>query len=148
MFLPVTRCTQYLHDIYRRNMMNTICFELYLSYLYSEIKILRKKNPDKFSSENRQTWRKRVYFCGTIETRLFQLCMHFSQRVDNVDLLCVHMSLIDELWICNKSIYIYLYIYIYIYQGLSKHQEGSSTPMTKVTKFIVVFLDLLGAIQM
>ena len=28
-------------------------------------------------------------------------------------------------------------------QGLSKHQEVSSTPVTKVTKFIVVVLGLL-----
>ena len=30
-------------------------------------------------------------------------------------------------------------------QGLSKHQEVSSTPVTKVKKIIVVFWDLLGA---
>ena len=28
-------------------------------------------------------------------------------------------------------------------QGLSKHQEENSIPLTKVTKFIVIFLDLL-----
>ena len=32
-------------------------------------------------------------------------------------------------------------------QGLSKHQEVSSTPVTKVKKLIVVFWDLLGAIK-
>ena len=32
-------------------------------------------------------------------------------------------------------------------QGLSKHQEVSSTPVTKVKKIIVVFWDLLGAIK-
>ena len=34
-----------------------------------------------------------------------------------------------------------------INQGLSKHQEVGFTPVTKVPKFIVVFWDLLGAIQ-
>ena len=34
-----------------------------------------------------------------------------------------------------------------IYQGLSKHQEVSSTSVTKVTKLIVVPWDLLGAIK-
>ena len=32
-------------------------------------------------------------------------------------------------------------------QGLSKHQEVGSTPVTKVTKFIVNFWDLIGAIK-
>ena len=32
-----------------------------------------------------------------------------------------------------------------IHQGLSKHQEVGSTPVTKVTKLIVNFWDLLGA---
>ena len=32
-------------------------------------------------------------------------------------------------------------------QGLSKHQEFSSTPVTKVTKLIVLFWDLLGSIK-
>ena len=35
----------------------------------------------------------------------------------------------------------------HLYQGLSKHQEVSSTPVTKVTKLIVVFWDLFGAIK-
>ena len=39
----------------------------------------------------------------------------------------------------------YMYSFT-IDQGLSKHQEVSSTPMTKARKkIIVVFLDLLGA---
>ena len=38
-----------------------------------------------------------------------------------------------------------LYLYYDIDQGLSKHQEGSSTPVTKVKKLIVIFWDLLGA---
>ena len=35
-------------------------------------------------------------------------------------------------------------VYYTIYQGLSKHQEVSSTPVTKVKKMIVFFGDLLG----
>ena len=34
-----------------------------------------------------------------------------------------------------------------LHQGLSKHQEVSSTPVTNVKKMIVVFWDLLGAIK-
>ena len=34
-----------------------------------------------------------------------------------------------------------------INQGLSKHQEVRSTPVTKVKKMIAVFWDLLGAIK-
>ena len=34
-----------------------------------------------------------------------------------------------------------------LYEGLSKHQEVSSNPATKVTKLSVVFWDLLGAIK-
>ena len=33
----------------------------------------------------------------------------------------------------------------WIYRGLSKHQEDSSTPVTKVKKMILIFWDLLGA---
>ena len=36
---------------------------------------------------------------------------------------------------------------ISVYQGLSKHQEVSSTPLTKVTKLIVVSWDFFGAIK-
>ena len=35
----------------------------------------------------------------------------------------------------------------YIDQGLSKHQEVSSTTVTKVTKLIFIFGDLLGAMK-
>ena len=35
----------------------------------------------------------------------------------------------------------------YLYQSLSKHQEVGFTPVTKVPKLIVVFWDLVGAIQ-
>ena len=35
----------------------------------------------------------------------------------------------------------------YLDQGLNKHQEVSSTPVTKVKKIIVLFCDLLGAIK-
>ena len=34
-----------------------------------------------------------------------------------------------------------------INQGLSKHSEVGSTPLTKFTKIITVFWDLLGAIK-
>ena len=34
-----------------------------------------------------------------------------------------------------------------VYQGLKKHQEVSSTPVTKVKKMIVVSWDLLGTIK-
>ena len=34
-----------------------------------------------------------------------------------------------------------------VYKGLSKHQEVSSNPVTKVKKIIVVFWDLLGAMK-
>ena len=37
--------------------------------------------------------------------------------------------------------------YTSIYQGLSKHQEVRFTPVTKITKLIVVFWDLSGAIK-
>ena len=40
-----------------------------------------------------------------------------------------------------------LYTLLCIDQGLSKHQEVSSTSVTKLTKFIVVFWDLLGSIK-
>ena len=33
----------------------------------------------------------------------------------------------------------------YLYQGLSKHPEVSSTPVTKVNRLIVIFWDFLGA---
>ena len=40
------------------------------------------------------------------------------------------------------------FIYLQMYcQGIRKHQEVSSTPVTKVKKMIVVFWDLLGAIK-
>ena len=32
-------------------------------------------------------------------------------------------------------------------QGLSKHQEVGFTPVTKIPKLILVFCDLVGAIQ-
>ena len=32
-------------------------------------------------------------------------------------------------------------------QGLSKHQEVGFTPVTKILKLIVIFWDLVGAIQ-
>ena len=32
-------------------------------------------------------------------------------------------------------------------EGLSKHQEVSPTPVTKVNKLVVVFWDLLGAVK-
>ena len=35
----------------------------------------------------------------------------------------------------------------HVYQGLSKHQEVRFTPVTKITKLIVVFWDLSGAIK-
>ena len=63
------------------------------------------------------------------------------------------VSPIWDYWFCdvfspNKSYLLLLnisYIYNVWYQGLSKHQEVSSTPMTKVTKLIVVLWDLFGA---
>ena len=52
----------------------------------------------------------------------------------------------------NSSVYIYEnYLCLgkikTLYQCLSKHQEVGVTPVTKVPKLIVVFWDLLGAIQ-
>ena len=40
-----------------------------------------------------------------------------------------------------------VFFFTSVYQGLSKHQEVSSTPVMKVKKLIVVFWDLLGAIK-
>ena len=68
--------------------------------------------------------------------------MHFIPIQD-----CLNMHVIKKSFDLQRSLNCSVTAKFFLNQGPSKHQEVSSTPVTKVKKMIVVFWDLLGAIK-